>query len=171
MKKGFTLIELLVVVLIIGILSAVALPQYKMAVYKARMTRIFTWGNHALQEAELFYLSNGRYPTSFLEMDVQVPGCTHTENYYSKCDDNPDVVSVEVSNGGIYFNMRRRLLPAWAHYYLVFSKDRYSSYKNKKFCVPNKPAEDEHETSILLCKTLSGKEPVNIWSGQAYPLD
>ncbi len=64
MKKGFTLIELLVVVLIIGILSSVALPQYTKAVEKARLTEGLQNTKVLRDAADMYLLENGGYPSS-----------------------------------------------------------------------------------------------------------
>ena len=65
MKKGFTLIELLVVVLIIGILSAVALPQYTKAVEKSRATQAMVYLDAWVKAQQIFKLSNGNYHPYF----------------------------------------------------------------------------------------------------------
>ena len=84
MKQGFTLIELLVVVLIIGILSSVALPQYTKAVEKARATEaIQLLGDMATAE-QIYQMGMGSYTTDLSMLDLQLPGVSSTTTSTTK---------------------------------------------------------------------------------------
>ncbi|MBO7238434.1 MAG: hypothetical protein J6U96_04020, partial [Elusimicrobiaceae bacterium] len=67
------LIELLVVILIIGILAAIALPQYQKAVEKSKASQALTLLRSAYQGAVAYYMANGDYPNSFADMGFEIP--------------------------------------------------------------------------------------------------
>ena len=67
--------------LIIGILAAVALPQYKLAVTKSRVATILPTLKAIAQANAVYYLANGVYSPNVHNLDVSIPGeCTDTGN-------------------------------------------------------------------------------------------
>lgn len=127
--QAFTLIELLVVVLIIGILAAVAVPQYQKAVDKAKYTQAMLVGNKISHAQQQYKLANGFYSGRFDELDIDLPTPVSTRQdnaiteYYfytwGKCwtHDVYDACSVHLSDSSRawYFVNREPLsIQCWA---------------------------------------------------------
>ena len=74
MKQGFTLIELLVVVLMFGILAAVALSLYQMAVEKSRAAEAVILFRTMADAERIYFLDNGTYAQDITLLDIDIPG-------------------------------------------------------------------------------------------------
>ena len=146
-KQAFTLIELLVVVLIIGILSAVALPQYKVAVEKARMTEAFSILKSVKEAEERYYLANNTYTASFDELDISLPG-TVTSTRSIKLPSGWEIFIDDHS----YIHAVNKL----ATNTLIFSYT-HSPSPDMRRC----HAKQNNNVANQACKSVGGKDPVD----------
>jgi type IV pilus assembly protein PilA len=73
-QQGFTLIELMIVVAIIGILAAIAIPQYAEYTNRARISEGLQLSNAAKTAMAEYYSSEAKYPADNAAAGLQAPG-------------------------------------------------------------------------------------------------
>ena len=156
MQKAFTLIELLVVVLIIGILSAIALPQYQKAVEKSRAAEAVQILKYMHQQGALCELANGEGGCDMMKnKDIGIElgsgfGCEYIDDEVERCcnhhwcyDNNGMAQGNDCADGAPTSPVAFRI-PSWPDeisqayenrlYTLEYSACEYANYHNQIVC-------------------------------------
>ena len=146
-KTGFTLLELLVVVLIIGILAAIALPQYRLAVGKAQFSTLKDLTKSLQQSVHKYYLLNNTYDglnttTGRKNLDIELP----PESDCYICD-NSDMI-----------RCRKEIAGDKVSYYITRDTGK------PLYCLTNNDT-NKNSTSHRICQSETGDQEGRQFSG------
>ena len=142
-KYGFTLIELLVVVIIIAVLAAVAVPQYKKAVLKSRFTTVMPMAKAVADAQEVYFLGNGQYALYKTDLDITPMNVENTEVELST-EQEEDNYNYVVAKRTDFPNAR----------YIIYQKHS-PKFASNIHC----EADETNEDALWLCeKGLNGTE-------------
>ncbi len=163
-SRGFTLIELLVVVLIIGILVAVAVPQYQLTVAKSRYATIKHLARDIAQAQEAYYLANGQFADSLEKLDISAPaGYNET-----KSSANQYVYdwggTVETQANGL--TLGRYKGSNFKLQYQIQSPHAQTLFPGKILCI-HEGNIDESSLGARICKSDTGKSEPDWFNGNS----
>ncbi|WP_153446009.1 pilin [Vibrio algicola] len=73
LQKGFTLIELMIVVAVIGVLAAIAMPQYQKYIAKSEVASVLASLTGVKTNIEAYTVENGTFPTNAQSSALGIP--------------------------------------------------------------------------------------------------
>jgi len=153
-KQGFTLIELLVVVLIIGILTAIVVPIYTLAVEKSRASDALLNLSSIAKASEVYRLEHGSYPAAddWDKLSLSLEGGQFV--YYSPIGGN---AWVSTSAQWRYYLYGTRL---WANRGPSGSKYNIQySYTDKQYYCQAYSSGSSFDFYNKVCQSLCGDNP------------
>ncbi len=147
MKKGFTLLELLIVVLVISVLTAVALPQYRRAIQRAHLAEAQTM-------LRTLYESSERLAGEFgVRSYDQIPTEQDAISRLDMITDEDTLPSTEAAGNALAFSSH---CGVYGQYVLDCTQWSYtlnpSGYGGKKCIMANKKKEPFRATKIIFSR-------------------
>ena len=150
-EKGFTLIELLVVVLIIGVLAAIALPQYLRSVEKSRISEALITNRKIYDSLQRYILAQG-YPSGEYipardALDIELSGGTWSEDGFEFTTKNFLYWAAATPNGVTSDAIR---VKDGAFVY-IFRLQKHNVFGQNDICITN-----ETELGRSICRNIAG---------------
>lgn len=157
-KHSFTLIELLIVIIIIGILAALAVPQYEKHLEKARGTEAMQNVRALADSIWMYYIEKGEFPMNLADIDVSVPNTTSKYFEYNYLYSTSQVFArdlrySELPNGAIFM------------YFIIYRKDEPTQGSN---AIPGEPMGNGWYRYYVYRVKNGGSFIQYTWDGRPY---